>query len=181
MSYFSRIFKTGAVRKTPAKIIKRILDELPFQDSIRILELGAGRGEISLPLKKRFLDPAGANNLLFAIELEQDFARVLQTQMPNANVLQGNALEFTKLVADRNGFDYIVSSMPLSFFSPQEKQDLFIQLLDDLKPGGKLLILYHAPWLTGLLRKTFTGGRVIRFATIPPYFLFVYSKPKENL
>ena len=52
MKYISRILRTGAVRKTPEKIIQRILTEINPNDDAHILEFGAGNGEISQPLAR---------------------------------------------------------------------------------------------------------------------------------
>lgn len=179
MSYFSRIFKTGAVRKTPARIIKRIIAEIPSRNGLQILELGAGKGEITIPLANLSRNQHPESRF-YAIELEKDFADELKRTIPGTTVLQGNALDFPKLVPEDPQYDLIISSMPLSFFKKSEKETLFLNMKARLKPGGKILILYHAAWLGSSMKSLFSGGRVLSFATIPPYFLYIYNHESKS-
>lgn len=176
MSYLSRIFRTGAVRKTPKRIIRRILSELPDTPSLRVLELGAGKGEISLPIDEIMQAKSDPRARFDAIELEADFAVELQKQLQKGHVAKGNALDFEKLTGNEGSYDAIVSSMPLSFFSRPELKDLLARMQQKLAVGGKIIILYHAGWLTKLFRSELPEGDVVRFVTLPPYFLYTYQK-----
>lgn len=176
MSYLSRIFRTGAVRKTPKRIIRRILSELPDTSSLRLLEFGAGKGEISLPIDAMMQAKSDPTARFDAIELEADFAVELQKQLQKGRVVEGNALDFEQLIGYEGLYDVIVSSMPLSFFSRPELKDLLARMQQKLAPGGKILILYHAGWLTKHFRSELPDGAIVRFFTLPPYFLYSYQK-----
>ena len=47
MSYFKNIFTTGAVTKTPKRVLKKIVGEIPSGNLKVVVELGAGKGEIT--------------------------------------------------------------------------------------------------------------------------------------
>ena len=176
MSYLSRIFRTGAVRKTPPRIIRRMLGEIPDTSCPRILELGAGKGEISLPIDAIMQTKSDPLARFDAIELEPDFALALQKQLKKGLVAEGNALHFEKLTGYEGAYDVIISSMPLSFFSRPELTDLLGRMKQKLAPDGKIIILYHAGWLTKLFRSEMPAGEIVRFVTLPPYFLYTWQK-----
>ena len=47
MSYFKNIFTTGAVSKTPKRVLKKIAAGVPSENLRIVVELGAGKGEIT--------------------------------------------------------------------------------------------------------------------------------------
>lgn len=175
MSYFSRIFSTGAVRKTPARVIHRIINEIAAGPSTEVLEIGAGKGEISHPLMQK-LSAAHNKVQLYALEINEQFAAQLQDQLPAARVLTVSAFNMDESLPADFRPHYIISSMPLSFYSKEEISSLLNKMKSRLRPGGKILILYHAFWLTTIFRKELGKGRLHRFLTLPPYFLFSFQK-----
>jgi phospholipid N-methyltransferase len=179
MSYFSRIFSTGAVRKTPARVITRILGEIDAGPATEVLEIGAGKGEISHPLLQK-LSADNKKVQLYALEINEEFAAQLQKQLPEAHVLTVSAFDLDDQLPANFNPHYIISSMPLSFYSKEEIMILLDKMKKRLRPGGKILILYHAFWLTKIFRKQLGKGRLRRFLTLPPYFLFSYQKEANN-
>jgi len=174
MKYISRILKTGAVRETPEKIIKKILSEIDRHDSVNILEFGAGHGEITHPLAEQINKKPGI--AYYAFEIDQNFSRLLQVSLPNIKVVSEDAFEYEKAIPPGFKADYIISSLPLSFY-PKPNLVRFLQsILERLNNNGKIIILFHAFWLIPFFKKQLKSIRIHRFNTFPPYFLLVYTK-----
>lgn len=172
MSYFSRIGSTGAITKTPRRILNRMLSEVGQRENIRILELGAGRGEITGELYNK-LD--GKFLEFKAIEINPDFSSELQKKYPGIDVVTDNAIHFTKSLTQK--MDVIVSSIPFSFLEAAEQEQLMEQIAAHLSDNGKLIILYHARWLKRKFLKYVPGAKIEFFLHFPPYYLLTYTKP----
>lgn len=174
MKYISRIFRTGAVRETPEKIIKKILSEIDKQGSVNIIEFGAGHGEITHPLAEQITKRPGI--AYYAFEIDQNFSRLLQTSLPDVKVVSEDAFDFERTIPPGFKADYIISSLPLSFY-PKPNLSRFLQsMLERLNTHGKIIILFHAFWLIPIFRKQLKSIRIHRFNTFPPYFLLVFAK-----
>ncbi|MCR6720919.1 MAG: hypothetical protein NVV59_11635 [Chitinophagaceae bacterium] len=111
MSYFSRIGSTGAITKTPRRILNRMLSEIGKSEELRILELGAGRGEITGELYNRL---NGKFREFKAIEINPDFSSELKNKYPGIDVVTDNAVHVTTSLTHK--MDVIISSIPFSFF-----------------------------------------------------------------
>ena len=171
MNYLRKLFRTGAVRKTPQRIISRIAGEVSNETKPVIIEIGAGQGEITRALVKK----TGSPNY-FAFEIDAVFSETLRTNFPGINVLQQDARLFQLADGIPVTIDYFVSSIPLSFYKHDAIQGLCQQAEKHLSKDGKIIILFTAFWLIPVLRKALPEIQVKPFATLPPYFLAVYQK-----
>ena len=177
MKYISRIFSTGAVRETPEKIIKKILSEIDNPNSANIIEFGAGKGEITQPVFKHI---AGKTKATYhAFEIDKNFSALLKASLPAINVISEDAFEFEKSLSDDFKADYIISSMPLSFYSKPELIRFLQNVQERLNDTGKIIILFHAFWMIPFFRKQLRPIRIHRFNTLPPYFLLVFTKKSK--
>lgn len=176
MSYTKKIFSTGAVRKTPKRIINRIVGEVDTTRNINVIEIGAGKGEITIPLKEK-LETAQRNpGSVYAFEIDEIFSKELAENVNPVKVITASAFDLAKHLPEGFLANYIISSMPLSFYDRKAIKELLSGLDQLTNPGGKIIILFHAFWLIPFLKKTLPGSRVVSYATIPPYFLLIYEK-----
>jgi phospholipid N-methyltransferase len=173
MNYLTKLFRTGAVRKTPQRIISRIVSEVRQHTNPTIIEIGAGQGEITKELVKK----TGTSNY-FAFEIDIEFSTRLQSAFPGIHVLQHDALKFKEASGVPAAIDYFISSIPMSFYKQKDVEALCGQIRQQLKKGGKIIILFTAFWLIPVLKRALPGIDIEPFASIPPYFLAVYKKDK---
>jgi phospholipid N-methyltransferase len=174
MNYLLKLYKTGAVRKTPDKIIDRITGELySTENKVNIIELGAGRGEIT----SRVLQKLSNNKTLdyYAFEIDEEACTYLKLEFPQLKISNKSAFDIAHETPQNFKADFIISSIPLSFYKKEKIKELLMGLERKLKEHGKIIILFSAFWLIPLLKKQM-NGRVVSFPTFPPYFLFVYTK-----
>lgn len=170
MSYFKNIFTTGAVSKTPDRVLKRITDEIAVPNPALVIELGAGKGEITENILSKLRKPLPP---YFAFEIHKDFASELRKNFPGITVLEDDALNFDKFAVQ--GADLIVCSLPLSFFSKKDIHLLLDKIKHKTRPGGKAIILFHAFWMIPKLQKILTRIKLIKIPHIPPYYIIVYT------
>ena len=142
MKYISRIFRTGAVRKTPEKIIQQILTEINLRDGVHILEFGAGNGEITQPLAEHILTQQ--NISYYAFEINATFSKQLQSLLPNIHVISKDAFEYENSIPAGFMADFIISSMPLSFYTKANLLRFLQTIRQRLNKNGKIIILFHA-------------------------------------
>ena len=174
MNYLLKLYKTGAVRKTPDNIINRIVRELhTTENKVNIIELGAGRGEITSQVLKKLEH----NRTLdyYAFEIDEEACTYLKLEFPQVKISNQSAFDIAHETPQNFKADFIISSIPLSFYKREKIEELLMGLERKLKERGKIIILFSAVWLIPILRKQLKG-RLISFLTFPPYFLFVYTK-----
>lgn len=169
MSYFKNIFTTGAFGKTPDRVLKRITDEIIGTDPALVIELGAGKGEITenvLAKLQKTIPP------YFAFEINKSFASQLRNKFHSITVLEADALNFDKLTDHQA--DLIICSLPLSFFPKEVRKAFLEKIKNNIKPGGKVIILFHAFWLLPEFKEVFPVYKLIRIFNMPPYYIIIY-------
>lgn len=170
MSYFKNIFTTGAVSKTPMRVQEAIRRQLPALPPARIIELGAGKGELTGILLDQYKNTSAK---IAAFEINAAFSSDLQKNYPSIQVFTHNALNFAEITDEPA--DLLICSLPLSFFQRAERHTLLTNINRQLRPGGKLIILFHAIWLIPQLKRVFPSATIKWFVHLPPYLLLTYT------
>ncbi|MFC0771678.1 class I SAM-dependent methyltransferase [Terrimonas alba] len=170
MSYFKNIFTTGALAKTPSRVLKKIAKAADLPNLKMVVELGAGKGEITKNLVKRL----ESDCRYAAFEINNDFAAELKRKFPQIDVYEEDALNFTQWV--NQNADLVICSLPLSFFEKNERSTLLEKIKQNTAPGGKVVILFHAFWIIPELKEVFPRYELIRLFHLPPYYIITYTK-----
>lgn len=177
MSYLPKLFSTGAIRKTPDRIIEKMASEVEtLPPGATIIEAGAGMGEIT----EAVLRLADGKSLpdYYAYEIDPESCAHLKSRFPNIRVLQDSIFDFEKHLPPGASLDYFISSIPFSFY----KNDLISAFLENVKlrlnDNGKVILLFTAAWLMPVFKKAFPHSQTEAFLTFPPYFLIVYRHRK---
>ncbi|MEI6947047.1 hypothetical protein V9K67_07580 [Paraflavisolibacter sp. H34] len=175
MSYLKNIFTTGAVRETPKRIISRLVAEIaPSRGRVNIIEIGAGKGEITAEVVKR-LTPARQGHF-HVFEIDEAATGFLKQRFPHVQVHHSDAFHFAGALPGDFTANYIISSIPLSFYKKEQIRDLLATMLQKLDTQGKIIILFSAPWLIPLLSSELPQGKLTPFLTFPPYFLYTWQR-----
>ncbi|MDX5420952.1 MAG: methyltransferase domain-containing protein [Hymenobacteraceae bacterium] len=174
MNYLPKLFKTGAIRETPRRIIARIADEVSFSPGpATVVELGAGLGEITKPVINKAKDKDKLS--YFAFEIDEESCQHLRRHFPQVQVISESAFEFEENIPASADIDYFISSIPLSFYKKEMIEDFLEKAKARLKPDGKLIVLFSALWLIPIFKKHLPGMKLESFFTFPPYFVVVYK------
>lgn len=174
MNYLPKLFSTGAIRETPKKVLERITDEISpvTTHSPMIIEFGAGMGEITEPVLQKL---GAATPEYYAFEIDEESCSVLQEKLPQVRVLSQSALDFEQYIPQGVQADYIISSMPLSFFKNDVLEPFLERVKSRLRPDGKFLLIFSAAWMLPVYKKHFPELKTQAFLTFPPYFMSVYE------
>lgn len=175
MNYLSKLFSTGAIRETPEKVKQTLLHEAGTQQVKTVVEIGAGKGELTEALltnKLRFLH-------YYAFEIDEKACQNLQFAFPEIILKQENAFEFAAHLPPEEKIDLFLSSIPLSFYSQKKITELLTSIKNSLGSNGKVIIIFTAFWLIPILKNGLPGSKLYSFFTFPPYFLLVYQQQKN--
>ncbi len=129
--------QTGAIVPSGpslAKQMARAIGLLKPQDVI--VELGPGTGVFTRELAKRY-----PNHRIIAVEFNPVFVRRLQTELPEATVIQGCASRLPYLLReagiDPHQVGAVVSGLPLLSLGRDLSHRVLIAIGDTLRPGAR--------------------------------------------
>ena len=110
-----------------------------------VVELGAGTGPITAQLVKAA--PPGTR--LIVNEFLPEFCQALRVKFPSVEIVEGDACRLAEMLAERGitQVDYVLSGLPLTHFSPADRDFVIDQAAKVLAPGGEFRQLTTAPWL----------------------------------
>lgn len=153
---------------------------IDFDAARCIVELGAGTGPITEELVKR----VKPHTRLVIVELDPDFCVRLRQKFPSADIVEGDAAHFDKLLADRGitQVDHVLSGLPLPSFPADLRDSIIASAARTLAPGGTFRQLTNMPWV---YKKMYRGYfEDVRFKLVPmnlpPAGVYVcrgYEKP----
>lgn len=172
MNYLPKLFSTGAIRETPKKVLERITDEITPTLNPLVIEFGAGMGEITEPVLQKL---GAATPEYYAFEIDEEAASLLKEKLPQVRVLSQSALDFERYIPRERQADYIISSMPLSFFKNDVLEPFLEAVKARLKPDGRFILIFSAAWMLPVFKKHFPTLKTQAFLTFPPYFMSVYE------
>ncbi len=130
--------KVASITPSSGFSVKRLGKKIDFSKRIVIVEYGPGSGAFS----KHFLEKMGPDSKLILIETNKDFVDQL-AQIPDErlSVFQDSAENVNKILDQCNepSADYIVTGLPFSYFSKEERETIVQNSYNSLRPGGKLI------------------------------------------
>jgi len=129
-------------------------DTIDYDAARVIVELGAGTGPITTELVRR-IKP---HTRLVIVELDPDFCKRLRAKFPGADIVEGDAAQMDRLLADRGitAVDHVVSGLPLPSFPAPLRDAIVASAGRLLAAGGTFRQLTNMPLIyRGLYRSYF--------------------------
>ncbi len=163
---------TGAIARASPALVKRLIEAIPSDRPLTVIELGPGEGCITRALLRK-LSP---ESQLTAFEINPAFVHRLGTLRDDRlRVLPVGAERLTEHFA-RSSVDFVVSSLPLSMIDQPIKETIIRQAQGILKPEGQFLQYQYALQDYGLLKDNFNKVSVgFTLANLPPAFVYSCS------
>jgi phosphatidylethanolamine/phosphatidyl-N-methylethanolamine N-methyltransferase len=152
--FFSNAKSVATVAPSSRSMARAAIRGIDWSNTRCLVELGAGTG----PITRELVAAAPPGVRLVINEFDADFCRVLREKFPTADVVEGDAGRLQKMLTERgiDGADYVLSGLPLTHFTPADRDALIDQVGAVLAPGGEFRQLTTAPWLyRGLYRRYF--------------------------
>lgn len=160
---------TGAIASSSPALVKRLVENLPDDRPLNIVELGPGDGCVTRAILKQ-VHPASQ---LTAFEINPAFVALLDSiEDERLRILPVGAEQIMDYFT-ADSVDFVVSSLPLSMIPQGVKEDILRQSLIALAPEGGFYQYQYALQDYKLLKHHF--GRVsisFTMANLPPAFIY---------
>jgi len=144
-----------------------------------VVEYGAGDGRVTAEL----LNIMPADGTLLALEINPEFCEALaemgeETGDERLMVRRRDIVEFVQNGArELPRIDAIVSGIPLSFHSAEERAMIVARTRELLAPGGVFIVYQVSPVFFPAVKRTFPKAKlIVSPRNLPPYFIAVAEK-----
>ena len=125
----------GAILPSSKYLAEAMAHSVASNEAGLIVELGAGTGVIT----KALLNLISPNQIL-AIESDPLLAKQLQKDLPDIEILQGNATHLNELLEEKSSLVHtIVSSLPLRSLPKKDREQILLEISKVLKRGGQYI------------------------------------------
>lgn len=132
-TFLTRPHHIGAVFPSSKFLAEAMVADLVFTAHDAVLELGPGTGPLTKSIVKRMSRP----DLFLAIDREASFIRILKTQYPDFNFVQGEAQNMVQLAKTHLPcpVKIVVSALPFALFDETLQEAILSQLQILMQPG----------------------------------------------
>ncbi|WP_339880699.1 methyltransferase domain-containing protein [uncultured Algoriphagus sp.] len=171
LELYSNLSTTGAVTFSSKTLVKKMLTHVDFKGAKLIIELGGGDGSITKGIVN-MLDP---DTELLVFEISKSFCESMEKQFPQKNVrIINDSAENIGLYIEGKKADYVLSSLPFSFFSPDVRDQILSQSKTALTQSGYFIQGCYSYLLKNLFKKHFGNvSTSFTLKNIPPAFVMV--------
>jgi phospholipid N-methyltransferase len=137
----------GTFLPTQSNLARSMARSLPHRSGMKIVELGAGEGSITRAIVHELGE---IDYQLLVIEPNENLLTANQQSIHSGtrlDFLPADAFSLGRILDDRriSPVDAIVSSLPLFYFSPVQRRDLFALVKDRLAREGMFIQYRYTP------------------------------------
>ncbi len=167
--------KVGAITQSTRFVVRAVTAAVG--DAYRfIVEYGAGDGILCRSLLRQL----PADGQVIAIERNDEmFSELVCIRDPRFRAIKGDVLALSRdpRAIPLPRVDAVVTSIPLTFYSPAEREDLIANTHALLAPSGSMVVYQYTPLVLPLLRKYFRKV-TMKFEprNVFPYFIMRAEK-----
>lgn len=172
-SFFEEFLKNwrevGSITPSSKFLVKKMLETVHFHNAEIIVELGAGSGIMTRELLKRMKE----DSKLVVFETNQDFYRDLKKIKDERMIVYNQSALNLEKYFQTEVVDYIISGIPLTNLSAQDKKNLLLYSYRSLRPNGRYIQFQYSLDSKQDLKKVFDKVEVdFTPLNIPPAFVF---------
>ena len=180
-SFIKQFFKNrkmvGSVRPSSRYLMDKMLENINFNETKVIIELGPGTGVFTYEILKRM----SPDTILLVFELNQRFIRILKKTIKDkrAIFIYDSAEKMEEYLGKYNlaKADVIVSSLPLYNFPQELRETIINNSFDVLNDSGKYIQFQYTKQAKKMLEAKFESVS-ISFTPLnfPPAFVYTCEK-----
>ena len=169
--------KVGAAFSTTKHVIKKMVGNIDFDKAKILLEYGPGKGVITEHLLELMREDA----ILYAFETNEGFIKELLNISDNRLVIvNADAEDARTILKNRykiNKVDYVISTIPFSFFDRRKRKRVITKTYNLLNEKGKFITYQYSGLIYQLIKQKFHQTQVIAaLINIPPAIIFTGIK-----
>lgn len=178
-NYFETFMKdpgVAAIHPSSKFLVNRVLRAMNVHSVRRIVEFGAAEGVMT----NKMLKNMHVEGFLLAIEKNENFYRALSSMHDSRlKAVHGDVRDFRRIMDDSGigHVDCIVSGIPFSFMTPEERCRMLSEVYSSLVHGGRFVAYQCTTHLIPVIRRHFPKMRVeFEIRNIPPHFVLTGIK-----
>lgn len=124
----------GAVSASSKAMARMMVESIPTNQAVRVVELGPGTG----PFTAAIVNRVAKGSRVLAIELEKTFSEQLRRRWPTVETVCASAVDLEQIVSDRRmaPVDHFISGLPFASLRVDEINRILDGIQHTLKPGG---------------------------------------------
>jgi len=124
----------GAVAASSRTMARRMVEHLPVDRPLRIVELGPGTG----PFTNAIVQRVHRDSRILAIDRERTFVDWVRERWPSVDCVCASAVDLERLVKDRQmaPLDHIISGLPFASLPVDDTARILDGIEHTLRPGG---------------------------------------------
>lgn len=175
-SFFREFLKNGkmvgSISPSSKFLQKKMVAPIKFNEAKCIVEFGPGEGCITREIVKHL----GPDTHLFLFEMHEEFVRdFLQFDNPNVHAINDSAEHLGKYLKEYgiDSADYVISSLPLTNFPMEVKENILNGVLEFLSKDGVYMQYQYTTSALKLLKSKFSKVKMgFAAINIPPAFVY---------
>lgn len=175
ITYLKNFIKDRNVASvTPSSLVcvRHVCRKIDFDRALIIVEYGPGTGVFT----KYLLKHINTRSKIIAIEQNRNFVRKLQKIKDHRLIIYNDSVEYVTDLVHQSGFeevDYIISGIPFSFLSDEQRGNVLIQTKNLLKRRGKFLAYQTSGHLKQPIKSVFDNLHTeFELLNIPPMIIY---------
>jgi phospholipid N-methyltransferase len=124
----------GAVSASSRAMARKMVERLPNDRPVTVVELGPGTGSFTSAIVER----VASGSRILAIDLEQTFIDRVRRRWPSVDCVCASAEHLEQLVAERHlaPVDHIISGLPFASLPVDVTRKILDGIEHTLRPGG---------------------------------------------
>jgi len=168
IEFAKNIATVGAFKETSTKVEREICAQLSAEKPLHIVEFGMGHGNIT----RAILDRISPESTVQSFEINKEFCEHVRQNITDTrlDIINESAEDFKKHVS--TSVDYIITSLPFSFFSKEARHKLLTDSYEVLHQGGCYSQILYAKWASKPLKVVFDKVESTAIAGLPPEHVF---------
>ncbi len=174
----------GAVSASSKALARRMVEGIPSDRPVNVVELGPGTGSFTRAIVERL----APGSRFLAVELEPQFVDRLRPRWPSVEFALASAVELESLVTSRHlqPVDHIVSGLPFASLRGEDSTKIMDGILHVLRPGGTFTTFQyvHGYWMSPgrrfrreMSRRLGHGRRRLVMKNFPFSFTLTWTRP----
>jgi phospholipid N-methyltransferase len=144
--------QVGAIGPSSPALAAEMIRGFDLAGCDTVVELGPGTGAFTGPILKSI----GQKTTFFALELDAQFVKVLQTRFPGLAVYNESAERLPEHLSllGKRAVDYIVSGLPWASLPMAVQDSVMAAILSSMRAGAQFTTFQyvHARWFPNALR-----------------------------
>jgi phospholipid N-methyltransferase len=169
--------KVGAAFSTGKHVIKKMLGNIDFDKANSLVEYGPGKGVITKHLLERMRKDA----VLFVFETNEMFIKELLNISDKRLVIINEGAEDARTILKNrykiNKVDYVISTIPFTFFDRRKRKRIITKTYNMLNENGKFITYQYSGLIYQLLKQKFQQTQCIAaLINIPPAIILIGIK-----